>query len=280
MRSQASDSIGVKFFTAVLPDRYLTKEIELPAESVLDKETDEGANQFGELFWKELDARGGKGVKAFLEDVEAQRENALEKIHKTYRDASDYNQGVEASQENIRRGLVAVKCASTIIVAGLTLPFVPVAAASLGWATAGTIGGLAGFGVGTGYGISLAVIKNWDSADSSQLVLIAKDKAVSKTEQKAVKGTAKFFKNVYESESGNPKEIAKTLGGKHWLVKRIADAEGKDAKGKLIRRLDRKIVEAQAARNAGRLATALKLVPYVFFAWSAKDALVDAYHEW
>lgn len=255
MEAGAGDSLGVRFFSAIVPDRYHTREIELPDESVLQKETDEGANQFGELFWRELDERGCAGAKAFLEDVEAQRENAREKIAKTYRNASDYNQNAEQSQETIYHGLVLVKCASTIIVAGLSLPIIPVAAAAAGWTSPGVAGGLAAFGIGTGYGISLAVIKNWDRADSAQLVLVAKDKAVSKGEQKVVKDLAKFAKKVAESESGNPKEMAKTLTGKHWLAKRIEQAGEAAKKEKLLRRLDRKTAAAQAAKNAGRLAT-------------------------
>jgi hypothetical protein len=280
MEAGPGDSLGVRFFSAVVPDRYHTREIVLPDEKQLQEKTHEGANQFGELFWKELEERGSAGAKAFLEDVEAQRENAQRKIAKTYRDATDYNQHAEKAQENIYHGLVLVKCASTIIVAGITLPVIPVAAASLGWASAASAGGLAAFGVGTGYGISLAVIKNWDKADEAQLVLIAKDKAVSKTEQKAGKEVAKFAQKIAESESGNPKDIAKTLGGKHWLVKRIEDAGDAAKKAKLLRRLDRKMAAAQAARNAGRLATVLKAVPYLFFAWSAASAVSDAHQEW
>jgi hypothetical protein len=280
MQSSPNDPIGVKFFIAITPNRYLTKEIDLPNESVLEKEADRGANEFGNLFWRELDERGVRGAVAFLEDVEAQRENALAKVKQTYREASDFNQGVEKSQETIYHSLVVVKCVSTIIVAGLTLPVVPAAAAAVGWASAGSIGSLAGFAVGTSYSIGLELIKNWDSADSSQLVLVARDKGAAKTRDKAVKEGAKSMKKIYESESQGIKKAEETLAGQHWLEKRIAETEDAAKKAKLLRRLSRAKVGAQAVKNAGRLATALKAVPYLFFAWSAKNALQDAHNEW
>ena len=46
MQSEPNDPIGVKVFIAILPNRYLSKEIDLPAASVLEKEADEGANEF------------------------------------------------------------------------------------------------------------------------------------------------------------------------------------------------------------------------------------------
>lgn len=280
MRSEPKDSAAVKFFVAVLPDRYLTREIDLPEDSVLQKEATNGANEFGEIFWRELDERGVAGAKAFIVDLEAQRENALDKVAKTYREASDYNQGAQQSQENLRHGLIAVKCISTIIVAGITLPFIPVAAASMGWAAAGTIGGLTGFGIGTGYSVSLELIKNWDKAEGADLVMVAGDKAGIKSGQKLAKEDSKFMRKVYESESQGLKKAEETLAGKHWLVKRIEAAEDAAEKAKVIRRLDRARIGAQAVKNAGRLASALKTVPYLFFAWSAKGALVDAYDQW
>jgi hypothetical protein len=280
MESAPNDPIGVKFFTAVLPSRYLSKEIDLPQEAELEKQADKDANEFGNLFWQELDERGVEGAVTFLRDVEAQRENALARVRETYRQASDFNQRADASQENLRHTLVTVKCASTIIVAGLTLPFVPAAAVGIGWASAGSIGGLAGFGVGTGYSIGLELVKNWDRAESAQLVLVARDKAATKVDQKVAKQGAKFLQKTYEGESQGIKNAEETLAGGHWLEKRIAAATDTAVKAKLLRRLGRAKIGAQAVKNAGRLATALKGVPYLFFLWSATNALHDAHSEW
>lgn len=281
MRATDKDSWGVRFFSAVLPDSLHTKEVELPEMKQLQKEAGGGANQFGELFWTELHERGIYGAIVFLRDVEAQRQNAIEATRQVYREAAMYNQGAESRQQNFYHGLVAVKCASTIIVAALSLPLVPGAAAAAGWATAGSVSGLTSFGIGTAYSISLTLIKDWDKADSADLVVVARDKAVTKTEQRAVRQGAQFAQKIAENESQLGQEGEKILLGKHWLQKRLA--AGGDTPEKMLQ-YARKLKDAKAgvraAQNAYRLSAALKTVPYLLFAWSAKDALKTAYDEW
>jgi hypothetical protein len=278
MESKDSDPAGVKFFTAVLPNRYLSKEIDLPPDRVLQKLADDGANEFGDLFWQELDERGPEGVKIFLADVEAQRENAIAKTRQIYREASDYNQGADQHRENFRHGLIAIKCASTIVVAGLTLPFVAPAAAGAAWATAGTIGSLTGFGIGTTYSITLELVKHWDDSDTADLVLVGTEKGGSKTGQKVTK---EIFKA--EGKKLEPKAEAllkDALQRVKWLTKPL---KGSPTVEKIAKRAD-KLADArygvQVAKNLGRLATAFKTVPYLFFAWSAGNALYDAHKEW
>jgi hypothetical protein len=280
MTATDKDSWGVRFFSAVLPNFLHTEEVDLPEAQELDKEADEGANQFGDLFWQELDQRGMQGAIAFLEDVEAQRENAINFTRQKYREAAIYNQGAERSQETFYHGLVIVKCTATIIVAGLSLPFVPGAVAAAGWAGAGAASGWTAFGIGTTYSITLSLVKNWDKADSADLVMVAANKGATKGGHKAVKSGAKFMQKIYEGEGQMTNQQMEFLAGKHWLQKRIAQGDTPEKLAQYARRLANVRVGVKAAQNAYRLSQALKAVPYLMFAWSAKDAFTSAYDEW
>lgn len=277
MEAGPNDPIGVKFFTAITPNRYLTKEIDLPKQSALEKEADVGANEFGNLFWIELDERGPSGAVTFIEDVQAQRENALEKVKQIYRDASDFNQNVDKNQERFRHGLVVVKCTSTIIVAGLTLPFIPGAAAGMAWAAAGEIGIFSGLGVGASYGIGLELVKNWDRAEESDVVLVAKTGGEESFKKALDVGSEKGAKALEPKAEEMAREAALHI---KWLSKPL---KGNPTIAKILKRADKLTAARKAAemsKNLGRLTNALKVVPYLVFAWSAGSALYDAHEEW
>jgi hypothetical protein len=161
-----------------------------------------------------------------------------------------------------KNGLATVKCASTIVVAGLSLP---VTATVTGLAAAGS---MASFAVGTAYAVGLKVIKTLAEAPQADIVLIATvatEKAAQKTGQKVAKEGAKVFQKAYEGEA---QDLARATRKAEWLEKRV--------KGTGLARDERKLLTAQrsvaTARNAGQLAKALRTVPYLFFVWSVVDA--------
>jgi hypothetical protein len=280
MTANDKDSWGVRFFSAVLPNWLHTVEVDLPESRQLEDEAHKGTNEFGDIFWQELDQRGAQGALTFLEDVQAQRENAIDFTQKKYREAAIYNQGAEARQQTFYHGLVTVKFTATIIVAGLSLPFIPGAAAAAGWATAGAASGWTAFGVGTSYSVSLALIKEWSKGDSADMMMAASTKAATKSGQKTVKSGAKFMQKIYENESVLTNQQEEFLAGKHWLQKRIASGDTAEKLAQYGRRLDKVGLGVKAAQNAYRLSQALKTVPYLFFLWSAKDAFKSAQDEW
>ncbi len=265
MRADASDSFGVKAIIALTPDSSLPHTVELPDDAVIDSETHAVATDFGERFSEVLDTKGILGAVEFLTDVEAQRERALNEVQDLYRSLSRHNTGAIQTAEGIKDSLAVVKCASTIVGAGLTLPVV---AAVTGVAA---VGSLTAFAVGTTYGVSLKVIDNWAHASSADLVLISTKKAAEKTGQKLGKEGAKALGAGYESEAQNLAAAERKI---EWLTKRIATSE----RARDLRRLTSAEAAAQAARNAGRLATGLKAVPYLFFLWSAYGA-IDTLHK-
>jgi hypothetical protein len=59
--------------------------------------------------------------------------------------------------------------------------------------------------------------------------------------------------------------------------------KGSPTIAKVLKRAD-KLADARygvaVAKNMGRLATALKTVPYLSFGWSSIDAFITAYREW
>jgi hypothetical protein len=259
MQSDAKDSFGVKAIVTVMPDAWLPQEVELPDDGLLALETKKGANQFGEYFWTQLDSGGARAVVTFLNDVEAQRENALDKVQSVYREALKQTEKAVEIGGYFKAGLATVKCASTIVVAGLTLP---VAATVTGLAAAGS---LASFAVGTSYAVSLKVIKSWSEAPQADVVLVAAEKAAQKTGQKATKEVAKALQNAYEGEA---QDLARAERKIEWLTKRV--------KGTDLARDRSRLATAEraaaTARGAGQLAKALRTVPYLFFVWSVVDA--------
>jgi hypothetical protein len=275
MRADPKDDLGVRAIIKMTPDRFLPEEVDLPTEEQIDAEVESESNQFGEQFWQELDKRGVQGVLTYLEDLQAQRENALAKYQDTFRELSRHNEGAEATTQTIVRGLTIVKFSATIIVAGLSLPVVTAAAAGAGIAAGSS---LAAFGVGTGYSVSLKLIKDWNKAPQADLLAVAEAKAAEKTGQKGVKEASKFLKGVYENESGEKAILRK----REWLTKRIESNEGKyvEKAAQNIRRLGRAQDALKAANNAKLLSKAFAAVPYLFFAWSVKDAVGTLREDW
>jgi len=260
MRSSPSDSLGVRAIIRAMPDRWLPAEVELPEPTTIDFESRLESEALGHLFWRELDIRGAAGAKTFLEDLQAQRENAIDKVASIFREASRHNQGANEAAETIRTTLAVTKCAATIVVAGLSLPFV---AAATGLAAGSA---LAGFAVGTGYSVGLKLVKSWDHADGADLVLVATKKAGGKTAQKGAKELAKHLGKAWESEA---QDVAQAERKIEWLSKRI-DETGRTRD---VRRLAQAKDALQTAKNASRLSTAAKAVPYLFFVWSSYEAV-------
>ena len=266
MKAEAKDTLGVKAIIAVMPERFLSHDVELPDEKTLNAEAEEGAEEFGELFWEQLDTKGVEGAIAFLEDVEAQGENAKAKIQQVFREVSLRNQGAASSQETILHGLVLIKCASTIVVAGIALPIV----------TGGASLGLAGFGVGASYSIALGTIKEWDDASKADLVLVAGKDVGTDVAKDKVKDAAEAMSDIYGKEGANAGTAARKMA---WLTKRLNSAAPEE-KARLLRRIARAQDAEEVAQNAQRLSKGLKAVPYLFFVWSTYDALKTAHDEW
>jgi hypothetical protein len=252
-----------------MPNRWLPQEVETPEEKLVNAALSAGEDEYGNLFMQELDQRGVAGAVTFLEDLEAQRENALNKVNQVFRSASQHNQNASEAQKNIVNTLTVVKCASTIVVAGLSLPVIVAGAAGVGIAAGSS---WAAFGVSASYSVSLSVIKNWDRANSAELVMIAGQKAANKGAAKVGKEAAKSAGKILKEE-GRLANIERRVD---WLTKRVEQI----GRGRDVRRLADAKTALKEARNAGRLASALKFVPYLFFAWSTYDALDNAAHDW
>lgn len=67
------------FLAKVTPDRWLPQEVDTPDEKRVDAALKAGEQEYGDLFMHELYERGANGAVQFLEDLQAQRENALAK---------------------------------------------------------------------------------------------------------------------------------------------------------------------------------------------------------
>ncbi len=280
MSTNANDPWGVRFFAAIMPNRWQSQEVDVPGFKQLEKEANDGANEFGDLFWNELDQRGARGAITFLVDVQAQRENAIAKVKQVYASVASHNQGAVEAQQNIYHFLVGVKCTATIIVAGLSLPVVPGLAAAAGWASAGTATGAVAFGTGFTYSVSLELVKEWSKADAADVVLATTKKTVTEGGKEGGKEAAKHMEEYFEEASHLGKEGEKFLAGKHWLQKRILAGGTAKQMARYARKLRDVKAGVKAAQNAGRISQALKTVPYLLFAWASIDALQEAHEEW
>jgi hypothetical protein len=165
---------------------------------------------------------------------------------------------VHEAQRAVAR-LTLIKAASTVTVKALGL----------------AVGGWPSFLVGTGYDISLDVIKDWDKAPDAKLIGVA-NKTEEKLGKKVVKDSAKNMSNIYKNEGIAPAYKAQ------WLSKRVEGmAEDLDRMGsaerakylKDTRRLARAEAEAARAKWASR---AFGSVKFVFFAWDVYKAGKDA----
>jgi hypothetical protein len=87
----------------------LPEEVDLPSPDEIESEVKPEATRLGEQFWEELDKRGVQGVLVFLEDLQAQRENALAKVQDMYREAIRHNTGAIETATTIVRTLTIAK---------------------------------------------------------------------------------------------------------------------------------------------------------------------------
>ena len=254
MHADKGDSPIMKAIIAVMPDRWLPEEVELPVPSELDKEVNAAKNDLGAQFWYHLDHGGPTAVQKFLEELNERRQRARDYATAVFRKAGIQNEHADAVAQRIYTGLCITKMASTITVAALGLPEFAVAGSA--WAT---------FSIGTSYSVALKVIKEWDAMPGAQLVaVIAKDQAIDKGKDKAGDAAREMAK-IYASEAQNEGTAARKL---EWLLKRQAAGSGS--------RVESRIAETQlalrAARKAKWISKGLSAVPYLFFAWGVKDA--------
>ncbi len=179
------------------------------------------------------------------------RKYCAQSVQDVYREAQELNRAMQAEAQRAAARLILIKAAATITVKTAAL----------------FAGGLPAFLIGTGYDVSLDVIKNWDKAPEAVAVGV-EHKVEDKVEKKIVKDAAKNMANIYKAEGDAPARKA------DWLRKRLAAMEEeleKEADAKRLakyakdsRRLARAESAASQAKWAGR---ALSSVKFGFFAW-------------
>ena len=192
-------------------------------------------------------------------------------MEQIYRQVAVHNSDAIETAETIKKGLVVVKCASTIVVSALALPWVMAELGAYGIAAGSS--SIARFGVGAAYSVGITLIKHWSHTDAADLVAVSTGKAAQKTGQKIVKDVAKTAGINLESKAAL--DLGKAERKIEWLTKRLANG----GRERDVRRLVRAQGAAEAAKSAGRWAVGMKAVPYLFFAWTAVDAVTTAQHE-
>ncbi len=204
-------------------------------------------------------SQGAQHVEKWLSYKEQARESALDTVRMVQQDAAEINEGVQNEARRAVARLTIIKAASTITVKALSL----------------AVGGWPSFLIGTGYDVSLDLIKDWDKAPDAKLIGVA-NKTGEKLAKKAVKDAAKNMSYIYKNEGAAPAQKAE------WLSKRVErmaedlDRMGSAERAKYLkdtRRLARAEAEAARAKWAGR---AFGSVKYVFFAWDVYKAGKDA----
>jgi hypothetical protein len=200
-------------------------------------------------------SQGGKHVAKWLSNKEQVRENALDTVRSVYQDAAEINEGVQNETKRGIARLTLIKAASTITVKGLSL----------------AVGGWPSFLVGTGYDVSLDLIKDWDNAPDAKLIGVA-NKTGEKLAKKAVKDAAKNMAYIYKDEGAAPGHKAEWLNKRVKSMEEELDRMGSAERAKYFkdtRRLARAQAEAARAKWAAR---ALGSVKYMFFAWDVYKA--------
>lgn len=204
-------------------------------------------------------AQGGRKAARYLCGREQSRQDALGVVQAVYREASEINEAIQNESRRAVARLTLIKAASTITVKALGL----------------AVGGWPSFLIGTGYDVSLDVIKNWDEAPDAKLIGVV-SKSGEKLGKKVVKDAAKNISYMYQAEGRDPAHKAE------WLSKRLdamedeLDKMGAAKRAKYLkdsRRLARAESEAARAKWASR---AFGSVKYVFFAWDVYKAGKDA----
>jgi hypothetical protein len=204
-------------------------------------------------------SRGARSLVRWLSGQEEIRRFCSQAIQDVYRDAAELNQEMQDTARRAVARLTLIKAASTITLKTAAL----------------IAGGWPAFLIGTGYDVSLDLIKNWDEAPDAKLVGV-EHKIEDKLWKKAVKDAAKNMANIYSKEAGAPEHKAA------WLRKRLAAMEEELKKQADAKRLakfakdSRRLARAeQAAFSANWKYRALSTVKYGFFAWDMVKVAQD-----
>jgi hypothetical protein len=229
-------------------------EVESGAIEQVQRESREASLELQDQFTRAM-ARGAGRVVHFMETQEGLRRDALAFVQDTYREAQSLNSAIQAE---VTRGIARL----SLIKAAATITFKTMALAAGGWPV---------FFLGTGYDISLNVIKDWSQAGDAVLIGLW-----SKSWKKAVKDAAKNLANTYKSEAGDAERKS------DWLARRLEKMEDElfEEGSKQARKMakdSRKLLRAQqAAASARRTAAAMSAVKYGFFAWDMYKTVVGA----
>jgi hypothetical protein len=211
-------------------------------------------------------SRGASRLVHWLKGQEEIRQSCGETVQDAYREAAELNQAMQAEARRAVARLTLIKAAATVTLKSAAL----------------FAGGLPAFLIGTGYDISLDLIKNWDEAPEAKLVGV-EHKVEDKLSKKAAKDAAKNMANIYKNEGSEPERKAE------WLRKRLAKMEEELERQANEKRLakfakdSRRLARAEQAASRARWASrAFSSVKFAFFAWDmvkvGKD-VQDTFHE-
>ena len=196
-------------------------------------------------------SRGAPRLVKWLSVQEEIRSYATQTVQDAYREAAELNQAMQAEARRAVARLTLIKAAATV-----TLK-----------TTALFAGGWPSFLIGTGYDVSLDLIKNWDEAPDAKLVGV-EHKVEDKLWKKGVKDAAKNMANIYKNEGSAPERKAEWLRKRLEQMEEELEREGSAKRAAKFAKDSRKLVRAQqAAAQAKWAGRALSSVKYGFWAW-------------
>lgn len=196
-------------------------------------------------------ARGAQRLVHWLAAQENTRERCTETVQDAYRQAAELNQAMQAEARRGIARLTLIKASATVAVKTMAL----------------FAGGMPSFLIGTGYDVSLDLIKNWDKAPEAKLIGV-EHKVEDKVEKKIAKDAAKNMANIYKDEATAPADKVE------WLRKRLTqmeeELEGQASAKKLAKyaKDSRKLARAEEALSKAKWgARIFGSVKFGFFAW-------------
>lgn len=196
-------------------------------------------------------SRGASRVARFMTAQQEIRRYNLEAVQSVYHDAAQLNEAMRGEARRAIARLALIQASATITVKTAAL----------------FAGGLPAFLIGTGYDVSLDVIKHWDSAPDAMLAGAAST-AWTEKRNDLVKDAAANMANIYRDEASAPgHKVA-------WLRKRLSAMQEElehQASAERLRKFakdGRRLARAEAAVSRARWGMrAMSAVKFGFFAW-------------
>lgn len=204
-------------------------------------------------------SRGAKRVVHWLETQDEIRRLCGQTVQDVYREAAEINQAMQAEARRAVARLTIIKASATITMK---------TAALFG-------GGLPAFLIGTGYDVSLDLIKNWNDAPEAKLVGV-EHKVEDKLWKKGVKDAAKNMANIYKQEESAPSHKAEWLRKRLTKMEEDLESQANDKRLAKFAKDSRKLARAEEAASRAKWgARIFSSVKFGFFAWDMAKVAGD-----